>query len=114
MKRVGMTWQVDPAHWEEYKDIHLNPWPELIRAIQTVGIHNYSIFALPQVEPGGGRRVFAYMEVDSDDVYEVLNTLAQTDIKKKWDQEVTAWVLPEAIAGSGIQFLEMEPVFYCP
>lgn len=107
MKRVGMTWQVDPAYWEEYKAIHLNPWPELLEAIQEVGIHNYSIYAF-------GTRVFAYMEVEGDDVYGALNRLAQTDIKKKWDAEVTAWVLPEAQEGSGIQFMELEQIFYCP
>ena len=52
MKRIGMTWRVNPANWEEYKHIHLNPWPELIEAIQAVGIHNYSIYAF-------GTRVFA-------------------------------------------------------
>lgn len=107
MKRVGMTWQVDPARWEEYKEIHLNPWPELVKAIQEVGIHNYSIFAF-------GTRVFAYMEIDGDDPYQALNILAQTDIKKKWDEEVTVWVLPEAVEGSGIQFMELESIFYCP
>lgn len=107
MKRVGMTWQVDPARWEEYKEIHLNPWPELVKAIQEVGIHNYSIFAF-------GTRVFAYMEIDSDDPYQALNILAQTNIKKKWDEEVTIWVLPEAVEGSGIQFMELESIFYCP
>jgi len=107
MKRVGMTWRVDPAHWEEYKAIHLNPWPELMQAIQDVGIHNYSIFAY-------GTRVFAYMEIDGDDPYQALDVLAQTDIKKKWDAEVTAWVMPEAEEGTGIQFMELERIFFCP
>jgi L-rhamnose mutarotase len=106
MKRVGMTWRVDPKRWQEYKNIHLNPWPELITAIQEVGIHNYSIFAF-------GTRVFAYMEIDGEDPYDVLNTLAQTEIKKKWDAEVTVMVLPNAEDGVDIQFLELEPIFYC-
>ena len=80
--------------------------PELIEAIQAVGIHNYSIYAF-------GTRVFAYMEIEGDDVYAALTTLAQIDIKKKWDAEVTAWVAPEAEDGAGIQFLELEPIFYC-
>ena len=107
MKRVGMTWRVDPAYWEEYKAIHLNPWPELMAAIQEVGIHNYSIFAF-------GTRVFAYMEIDGDDPYAALDVLGQTDIKKKWDEEVTVWVMPQAAEGSAMQFMELEPIFYCP
>ncbi len=107
MKRVGMTWRVDPAHWEEYKAIHLNPWLELMEAIQEVGIHNYNIFAF-------GTRVFAYMEIEGDDPYAALNVLEQTDIKKKWDEEVTVWVMPQAAEGSDIQFMELEPIFFCP
>ncbi len=107
MKRVGMTWQVDPAQWEAYKGIHLNPWPELLREIQAVGIHNYSIFAF-------GTRVFAYMELSGDDAATALAQLAATEIKRRWDAEVTVMVLPEAVEGGGVQFLELEPIFYCP
>jgi L-rhamnose mutarotase len=107
MQRIGMTWQVKPEHWEAYKQIHLNPWPELITAMQEHGIHNYSIFAF-------GTRMFAYMEVDGDDAAGALQALEQTDIKKKWNAEVTIWVEPEAAEGTGVQFLELERVFYCP
>ncbi len=106
MKRVSLTWRVDPAHWDEYKEIHLNPWPELIEAIQAVGIHNYSIFAM-------GTQMFAYMEVDGNDVYETLGRLGETEVFKKWNEEVGIWVLPEAEEGSGIQYMELEQVFYC-
>lgn len=108
MQRIGMTWRVDPQHWDAYKEIHLNPWPELLEAIQEAGIHNYSIFAF-------GTRVFAYMEYEGqDDIQDALERLSQTDTKKKWDEEVTVWVLPDAQEGVPIQFLELEPIFYCP
>ncbi|PWH12803.1 MAG: hypothetical protein DDG58_14955 [Ardenticatenia bacterium] len=114
MKRIGMTWRVDPAHWQAYKDIHLNPWPELLEAIRAVGIHNYSIFAFPDAPNGGRTRVFAYMEYEGDDILEAFAQLAQTEVKKKWDTEVTTWVLPEAFDGSGVQFLPLEQIFFCP
>jgi len=114
MNRIGMTWRIDPAQWDAYKEIHLNPWPELIAAIQEVGIHNYSIFALPDPQSQThGTRVFAYMEVDGD-VGEAMARLTDTDIKRRWDVEVTVAVLPEAVNGSGVQFMQMEPIFYCP
>ncbi len=114
MKRVGMTWRVSSKDWEAYREIHLNPWPELMAAIQAHGIHNYSIFALPPDADGATRRVFAYMEIEGEDVNAALSSLAETDIKKKWDQEVTVWVLPEAVEGDGVQFLELERIFFCP
>ena len=107
MQRVGMTWQVNPADWEAYKQIHLNPWPELIEGLQAVGVHNYNIFAF-------GTRVFAYMEVDADDPAAALARFEETDIKKRWNEEVTKWVLPEAQEGTGIQFLPLERIFFCP
>lgn len=106
MNRIGMTWRIDPAQWEAYKAIHLNPWPELLEAIQAEGIHNYSIFAF-------GTRVFAYMEVEGD-VAAALARLNQTEIKHRWDAEVTVAVLPEASDGSGVQFQPLESIFYCP
>ncbi len=102
-----MTWQVSPEHWEAYEAIHLKPWPELIDAIQAEGIHNYSIFAF-------GTRVFAYMEVDDDDVQAALARLSATEIKQRWDAEVTTLVMAEAAEGSGVQFLELKPIFFCP
>jgi L-rhamnose mutarotase len=82
MRRVGMTWRVAPEHWEEYRQIHLNPWPELITAIQQAGIHNYNIFAF-------GTRLFAYMEFDGDDLDAALAVLSKTDVKQRWDAEAT-------------------------
>lgn len=107
MKRVGMTWRVYPEHWEAYRHIHLNPWPELLEAIQAVGIHNYSIFAL-------GDRMFAYMEVEGDDVNAALARLAETDVYRRWAEVVGPWLMPEAVDGSGVRFLELESIFYCP
>lgn len=106
MNRIGMTWRVYPEHWEPYKHIHLNPWPELLAAIQQVGIHNYSIFAL-------GNQMFAYMEVDGD-IGAALGKLGETAVYKRWAVEVNPWVMPEAVDGCGIQFMEIEPIFYCP
>lgn len=105
MKRVGMTWQVDPEQLAPYTEIHLNPWPDLIDAIQAVGIHNYSIFAL-------GNRMFAYLEVDGD-VGEALGKLGETEVYKRWAVAVNPWVMPEAVEGGGIQFMEIPSIFYC-
>ena len=107
MKKVGMTWRVDPDKWDGYKAIHLNPWPELLQTFSEYGVHNFNCFAF-------GTQVFAYLEIEGDDVYEALGKVAQTEVKKKWDAEVTVDVLPEAENGSGVQFMELERIFYSP
>jgi L-rhamnose mutarotase len=107
MKRIGMTWRVDPSHWAEYRDFHRNPWPELLEVIQAAGIHNYSIFAF-------GTRAFGYFEVEGENVDAALQAVERTDIKHAWNEQVTVWVLPEAEEGSGVQFQGLERIFFCP
>ena len=111
MKKIGMTWDVKPEHWEEYRDIHLNAakeWPELLEAFAQHGVHNFNCFAF-------GYRIFAYLEIrDEDEVYDVLEKVAQTPIKKKWDVKVMPWLKPKAAEKSDVQFLEIERIFYSP
>jgi L-rhamnose mutarotase len=107
MKRVGMTWRVDRQFWEGYREIHMHPWPELLQAFAEHGVHNFNCYAL-------GTRVFAYLEIEGDDVLQVLGEVAQTEIKKKWDAEVTVQVLPTAADDCDQQFLEIERIFYAP
>ena len=104
MKRIALTWQVDPDKWDVYKEIHLNPWPDLLEALQAAGVHNYNIFAF-------GTRVFAYLEVDDD---EALARVQEAEVMDRWNEKVLPWVLSEAEEGSGIQFMELEQIFYCP
>jgi L-rhamnose mutarotase len=49
-----------------------------------------------------------------DDLGAALAALEQTEIKKHWNAAVTVWVEPEAADGTGVQFMELERVFYCP
>ena len=107
MTRIGMTWRVDPDKWDEYKAIHLDPWPELIEALQSVGIHNYCIYAF-------GLQMFAHMEVDSDDPAAAMAELQATDVMKRWNEKVLPWVQLEAEDDTGVQFMELEQIFYCP
>lgn len=104
--RIGMTWRVEPDQWEAYKRSHLSPWPELLDEIQKSGIRNYSIFAF-------GTRTFAYFEVDGDP-REALDRLSATEVKKRWDLQVTRLVLPTADDSTDEQFLELESIFFSP
>ena len=110
MKTIGMTWDVKPEHWEEYKEIHLNAgkdWPELLKMFSDNGVHNFQCFAF-------NYRIFAYLEIDDDDVYKVLQACADTTIKKKWDAKVLPWLKDVASEDTNLQFLELEKIFYSP
>ena len=59
-------------------------------------------------------RIFAYLEIDDDDVYKVLQECADTAIKKKWDAKVLPWLKDVASEDTNLQFLELEKIFYSP
>ena len=102
MKKIGMTWKVKPEHMDEYVDIHLNPWSDLIEGLQSVGVHNYNIFRF-------GDQMFAYLEVESDDSLAEFQKLPVAD---RWNAKVLPWVAAEAKEG-GDQFMMLDRVFYC-
>jgi L-rhamnose mutarotase len=108
-----MTWRIDPIHWRQYRDVHLNPPPGIIEAIQKAGIHNYSIFALCSDSQDRAIRAFAYMEVEGDDIDQALEQLARNDTYRRWAREVGPWVLPQADEGVDDRFLVLAPIFYC-
>lgn len=60
--RVCFSLHLPASNVEEYRRRHDDLWPELRDAIRAQGGHNYSIFALPDVD-----RVVGYVEVDDLD-----------------------------------------------
>ena len=44
MKRMGMMIRLRPEHVAEYKRLHREVWPEVLRMIEACNITNYSIF----------------------------------------------------------------------
>lgn len=57
--RVAFSLVLPAANLELYAQRHADLWPELREAIARQGGHNYTIFALPEVD-----RVVGYLEVD--------------------------------------------------
>ena len=88
MKRLCFLLQVKKGRVDEYKREH-QVWPEMLDAIKSVGIHNYSLFLR---EDG---LLVGYLEADNPQ--ESLSKLGQTDVNRRW-QEHTA---PFFEGGSG-------------
>jgi L-rhamnose mutarotase len=44
MKRYGMVIKLKPEKFEEYKQLHANPWPEVLKMISECNIRNYTIY----------------------------------------------------------------------
>ncbi len=74
VQRYGMVIGIKPDKIEEYKQLHANAWPGVLKTIRECNIRNYSIY-LKEVEPGN-YYLFSYFEytgVDSDDHAIALN-----------------------------------------
>jgi L-rhamnose mutarotase len=59
MAKYAWTWKVKPECINEYVQMHLNPWPEIMRAHSAAGFKNYSIFQ-------NGTQFFYILECDGD------------------------------------------------
>jgi L-rhamnose mutarotase len=44
MKRFGMVIRLKPETYEEYKQLHANVWPDVLKMIHACNIRNYSIY----------------------------------------------------------------------
>jgi L-rhamnose mutarotase len=59
MAKYAWTWKIKPECIDEYVKMHLNPWPEIIKAHSEAGFKNYSIFQ-------NGNQFFYVLECDGD------------------------------------------------
>ena len=61
MIRKAFVMSVHAGHEVEYERRHRPIWPELERVLKAHGVHNYSIFLLPET-----RQLFAYAEIEDE------------------------------------------------
>lgn len=76
MIRKAFVMSVTPGMEEEYQKRHSPIWAELHQTLTAHGVHNYSIFLLPQT-----RQLFGYAEIEDQARWDAI---AQTAICKKW------------------------------
>ena len=67
---------VHAGYETEYERRHRPIWPELEGVLKQHGVHNYSIFLLPQT-----RQLFAYAEIEDEERW---NAIAATPECQRW------------------------------
>jgi L-rhamnose mutarotase len=80
---AGYAWVlgVRPGYEDEYVRRHREIWPEMVEALRSAGIRNYSIFR-------HGLTLFGYFE--TDDVEETQRYLAEDATNRRWSE----WMVP--------------------
>jgi L-rhamnose mutarotase len=77
MKRYGMVVRVRPEKLDEYKRLHANVWPGVLKTIRDCNIRNYSIFHKDGY-------LFSYFEYIGDDFDADMARMAADPVTQKW------------------------------
>ena len=95
-QRSAFVLKVRPDRIDEYVEAHRNVWPEMLDALRTAGIRNYSIFR-------HGNEVFGYFE--SDDLEAAGAHMSSQEVNDRW-QDAMAELLEERVPDEGPPPLE--------
>lgn len=82
MKRYGMVARARSEKLEEYKKLHANAWPGILRMIRQCKIRNYSIY-LKRL-PDGCDYLFSYFEYVGSDYEKDMKKMAADPETQKW------------------------------
>ena len=77
MPQYAWVLEVRPGYEEEYVRRHREIWPEMLEALRSAGIRNYSIFR-------HGLTLFGYFE--TDDIRRTQEYLANDETNQKWSE----------------------------
>jgi L-rhamnose mutarotase len=77
MSRYAWVLEVRPGYEEEYVRRHQEIWPEMVEALRSAGIRNYSIFR-------HGLTLFGYFE--TDDIEKTQEYLVSDETNRRWSE----------------------------
>ena len=95
-QRSAFILRVRPERIEEYVHAHRHVWPEMLDALRSAGIRNYTIFR-------HGDQMFGYFE--GDDLEAAARYLAEQEVSDRW-QDAKAELLEQRVPDSGPPPLE--------
>jgi len=107
MKRMGMVIGLREEDIPEYKRLHADVWPEILKRLASSNITNYSIF-LRQPE----NLMFAYWEYLGTDFEADSKAIAEDPKMKEWWDICGPMQVPLETRAEGEWWASMEEVFH--
>jgi len=104
MRRVCFQLQVRPERLEEYTERHRAVWPEMLRALESTGWLNYSLF----LRPDG--LLIGYFETES--LEQAQAGMAGTEVNARWQSEMAEFFVDLGDARPDTGFVELEEIFH--
>jgi len=81
-KRYCMVLEIKEEFLEKYREIHLNAWPELLKAEKECGFTQELIWIYKNL---------AILYFECDDIDAVFKRAGENEVEKKWDRTVAPW-----------------------
>ena len=94
--RTAFVLRVRPERVDEYVEAHEAVWPEMLDALRSAGIRNYTIFR-------NGNEMFGYFE--AEDLEAAGRYLEGQEVSARW-QDAMAELLEERVPDAGPPALE--------
>jgi L-rhamnose mutarotase len=110
VQRYGMVIGLKPEKIERYKELHANPWPDVLKQITECNIRNYSIYLI-EVEPEK-YYLFSYFEYVGDDFDADMKKMAADATTQEWWKETDPCQVPLPTRKEGEFWARAEEVFH--
>jgi len=105
MRRYGSLIKVKPEKLEEYKDLHADVWPEVLKMIRVCNIRNYSIYYKDGF-------LFSYFEYIGEDYDRDMQKMAVDPVTQDWWKLTDPCQEPLETRKPGEQWASMEELFH--
>ncbi|GMV92409.1 MAG: hypothetical protein AMXMBFR82_21870 [Candidatus Hydrogenedentota bacterium] len=112
VQRYGSVIGLNADKIEEYKKLHANAWPEVLKKIKECNIRNYSIY-LHQLDDDK-YYLFSYFEYVGEDFDADMAKMAADPMTQKWWKETDPCQFAVKHRKEGEWWASMEEVFHCP
>lgn len=106
MKRFGWVAKAKARTYEEYKRLHADVWPDVLKIITECNLRNYSIFYKDGL-------LFTYVEYTGEDFEADMAKMAAAETTQKWWAVVVPMLeaLDEQTAAPGV-WANMDEIFH--
>ena len=102
MRRFGQTARLKPDKVEEYRRLHAEVWPEVLKTITACNIRNYSIFQQDDL-------LFTYFEYHGGDYEADMRLMAEDPATRRWWERTKPCFLHHSIQE---YYTDMLEIFY--
>ncbi len=111
MKRYGSVIGLRQEKLEEYRKLHADVWPGVLKMIRECNIRNYSIYL--RKLPDGKHYLFSYFEYTGEDFEADMAKMAAEATTQKWWELCMPCQQPLEDRAEGQWWAAMEEVFHC-